>query len=54
MNTFTIWTKWWKTEEIVYTEGHPFYVNNIGWVKSIDLLENDSILLYNNCIDTLK
>ena len=53
MNTFTIWTKWWKTEEIVCTEGHPFYVNNIGWVKSIDLLENDSILMYNNCNATL-
>ena len=43
-----------KTEEIVCTEGHPFYVNNIGWVKSIDLLENDSILMYNNCSATLK
>ena len=43
-----------KTEEIVCTEGHPFYVNNIGWVKSIDLLENDSILMYNYCSATLK
>lgn len=36
-------------EEIVCTEGHPFYVNNLGWIKSIDLLENDSVLMYNNC-----
>ena len=43
-----------KTEEIVCTEGHPFYVNNIGWLKSIDLLENDSILMYNNYSATLK
>ena len=35
-------------EEIVCTEGHPFYVNNLGWIKSIDLLENDSVLMYND------
>ncbi len=37
-------------EEIVCTEGHPFYVNNLGWVKSIDLLEKDSVLMYNDCV----
>ena len=41
------------TEEIVCTEGHPFYVNNLGWIKSIDLLENDLVLLYNNCTASL-
>ena len=40
-------------EELVCTEGHPFYVNNIGWVKSIDLLENDEVLMYNNNIAVL-
>ena len=35
------------TEKLVCTEGHSFYVNNLGWVKSIDLLENDSVLMYN-------
>ena len=41
------------TEEIVCTEGHPFYVNNLGWVKSIDLLEKDSVLVYNDGIASL-
>lgn len=36
------------TEKLVCTEGHPFYVNNLGRVKSVDLLENDSVLMYNN------
>ena len=42
-----------STEKIVCTEGHPFYVNNLGWVKSIDLLENDSVLVYNDGIASL-
>ena len=41
------------TEKLVCTEGHPFYVNNLGWVKSIDLLENDSVLMYNDCTASL-
>ena len=24
------------TEKLVCTEGHPFYVKNLGWIKSID------------------
>lgn len=41
------------TEKLVCTEEHPFYVKNLGWVKSCDLLENDSVLMYNNCIASL-
>lgn len=37
------------TEKLVCTEGHPFYVEKLGWIKSCDLLENDSVLMYNNC-----
>ena len=40
-------------EEIVCTEEHPFYVNNLGWINSCDLLENDEVLLYNNCVAKL-
>ena len=41
------------TEKLFCTEEHPFYVNNLGWVKSCDLVENDSVLIYNNCIASL-
>ncbi len=37
-----------NTEEIVCTEGHPFYVNNFGWIVADKLLENDEVLLYTN------
>lgn len=37
-----------KKEELLCTEEHPFYVNNLGWINSCDLLENDEVLLYNN------
>lgn len=36
--------------KIVCTEGHPFYVNNLGWIKSIDLLEKDSVLMYSDSV----
>lgn len=42
-----------RTEKLVCTEGHPFYVKNHGWVKSNDLLENDLILMYNNDVANL-
>ena len=41
------------TEKLVCTEGHPFYVEKLGWVKSCDLIENDSVLMYNNCTASL-
>lgn len=37
-----------NTEEIVCTEGHPFYVNNFGWIVADKLFENDEVLLYTN------
>ena len=41
------------TEKLICTEGHPFYVNNVGWVKSCDLLENDTVLMYNNSANVI-
>ncbi len=38
------------TEKSLCTEKHPFYVQNLGWVKSGNLLENDLVLMYNNSI----
>lgn len=58
MNLFRNTTKKWihllfefengNTEEIVCTEGHPFYVNNLGWIVADKLFENDEVLLYTN------
>lgn len=40
-------------EELVCTPGHPFYVDNLGWIEADKLLENDEVLLYNSSKVTL-
>ncbi|MEM9101106.1 MAG: polymorphic toxin-type HINT domain-containing protein [Pseudomonadota bacterium] len=37
-----------KTETIISTAGHPYYVHEKGWVDAIDLAENDVLLDINN------
>lgn len=36
-----------KIQEIVCTPNHRIYIKNKGWIKTIEILENDKVLLYN-------
>ena len=35
-------------EKITCTEGHPFFVKDVGWVRAIDLVENDIVTTIDN------
>ena len=35
-------------EKITCTEGHPFFVKDVGWVMAIDLVENDIVTTIDN------
>lgn len=36
------------------TGEHPFYINNKGWVKARDLIENDEVIHYNEEASKIK
>ncbi len=35
-------------EKITCTEGHPFFVKDVGWVRAIDLVKNDIVTTIDN------
>lgn len=41
-------TKTNGVEEIVRTPNHRIYIKNKGWIKAVEILDNDKVLLYNN------
>ena len=41
-------------QEIVCTGEHPFYINNKGWVKARDLIENDEVIHYNEGVSKIN
>ncbi|MCH5171379.1 MAG: hypothetical protein J1F31_00900 [Erysipelotrichales bacterium] len=39
---------------MVCTGEHPFYINNKGWAKARDLIENDEVIHYNEEVSRIN